>query len=130
MQINPRTKRGQWKGALFMPFINTKVNISLDDKKREAVKTRLGQAVSLIGKSEDWLMVAFEENCALYFKGEGNAPIAFCEVKLFGKAGKSAYKKMTAEVTKILSEELGIQAAQIYVKYEEVEHWGWNGANF
>lgn len=113
-----------------MPFINTKVNRTLDDKTREAVKTRLGQAVTLLNKSESWLMVSFDENCPMYFKGKSDEPMAFCDVQLFGKATGEAYDKMTAEVTKILSEELNIAPAQIYVKYAEVAHWGWNGSNF
>ena len=30
----------------------------------------------------------------------------------------------------ILNEELGIKLSNIYVKYEETNHWGWNGSNF
>ena len=37
---------------------------------------------------------------------------------------------MTAVVTDIFAAELGIDPARIYVRYEETEHWGWNGANF
>ena len=37
---------------------------------------------------------------------------------------------MTTEVCKISEEELGIPQNKIYVKYEEVENWGWNGRNF
>ena len=37
---------------------------------------------------------------------------------------------MTAAVTQILSEELSLAPDRIYVQYEEVNHWGWNGSNF
>lgn len=54
-----------------MPFINSKVNITLSEEEKTALKTRLGQAISLIpGKSESWLMIGFEDNCSLYFKGK------------------------------------------------------------
>ena len=37
---------------------------------------------------------------------------------------------MTADLTAILAEELGIAPDRVYVKYEETPYWGWNGSNF
>lgn len=89
-----------------------------------------GKAIALIpGKSESWLMLSFEDNCRLYFKGKNDQPTAFVEVKLFGKASGEAYNKMTAAITDILKQQLNIQPDHIYVKYEETAHWGWNGNN-
>ena len=114
-----------------MPFINPKVTVSLSDVERDTLKAKLGQAISLVpGKSEAWLMVGFEDNCSLYFKGKKEPKLAFVEVKIFGGASDEAYDKLTAEICRIYEEVLGIPQGKIYVKYEEVEHWGWNGANF
>ena len=52
------------------------------------------------------------------------------EVKIFGSASDDAYDRLTAALTEIMTEELQIPADHVYVKYEEVEHWGWNGENF
>lgn len=114
-----------------MPFINTKTNIAITKDKEEIVKQKLGKAIELIpGKSESWLMVSFEDQCSLYFKGQSDKAIAFVEVKIFGSASKDAYNNLTAGITKILNEELSILPDQIFVKYEEVSNWGWNGSNF
>lgn len=114
-----------------MPFINSKVSVSLSDEKKEAIKSKLGQAISLIpGKSENWLMVGFEENCSLYFRGIKEEKIAFVEVKIFGSTSKSAYDALTSAICQIFEEELGMDGDKIYVKYEEVSNWGWNGSNF
>jgi len=114
-----------------MPYINTKTNVKLSDEKCESIKTKLGKAIELIpGKSENWLMVSFEDESKLYFKGRNDKPLAFVEVKLFGKASKDAYNKLTDEITNIMNNELNIQPDCIYVKYEEVSTWGWNGSNF
>ena len=86
--------------------------------------------MSLIGKSENWLMVNFEDNCRLYFKGDNSEETAIVEVALFGKASDSQYDAMTSEITKVISETLGVNASRIYVKYQEVDHWGFNGFNF
>ena len=68
-----------------MPFINSKVSVSISQEKEEELKTRLGQAIALIpGKSEAWLMTGFEDNCHLYFRGDNSQPTAFIEVKVYG----------------------------------------------
>lgn len=113
-----------------MPFIHTRVNRPIDAQTEKELSRRLGQAVSLLGKSESWLMLQFEDNCRLYFKGDSRKPLAFVNVKLFGAASKAAYEKMTEEITVILEETLSIAPDGIYVEYEETDHWGWNGANF
>lgn len=114
-----------------MPFINSKVSVSISQEKEEELKTRLGQAIALIpGKSEAWLMTGFEDNCHLYFRGDNSRPIAFIEVKVYGKENPSAFDALTAEITKIFNEVLGIAPDAIYVKYEAVANWGWNGSNF
>ncbi|WMJ23868.1 phenylpyruvate tautomerase MIF-related protein [Paludicola sp. MB14-C6] len=114
-----------------MPFIQTKVNVKIEKAQEERIKTKLGKAIELIpGKSENWLMLGFEDECSLYFKGSNQKPIAFVEVKLFGKASSDAYNKLTAAITDILEDELNIASDCCYVKYEEVSNWGWNGNNF
>lgn len=114
-----------------MPFINTKTNIKISNEKEIAIKEKLGQAITVIpGKSESWLMVGFEDECSLYFKGNGEKPLAFVEVKIYGSAPSSAYDALTEKITSILGDELGIKSDCVYVKYEEVKYWGWNGSNF
>jgi len=113
-----------------MPYIDTKVSVSLTDKNKENIKTKLGKAVSVLGKGESYLMVGFQDNYSLYFGGRNDKPLAFVEVKLFGKCSREQYVKMTAEVCNILKDELGISGDGVYVKYEEVTHWGFNGSNF
>ena len=114
-----------------MPFINTKVNVPISSEQEEALKSKLGKAISIIpGKSELWLMLNFEDNCRMYFRGNGDIPTAFVEVKIFGGASGNVYEKMTAAITEIISEVMQISPDRIYIKYEEVEYWGYNGHNF
>lgn len=114
-----------------MPYIRTTVSNEISDSARENIKTKLGQAIALIpGKSEAWLMLAFEDNVNMYFKGNGSEEYAYVEVSLFGSTSDEAYDRLTAAISEIINEELGIDRANIYIKYEEAEHWGWNGSNF
>lgn len=114
-----------------MPYIRTTVSKELTDEKRESIKTKLGQAIALIpGKSESWLMLSFEDNMKMYFRGDESEDYAYLEVSLFGSASDAAYDRLTAALSEIINEELGIGRENIYIKYEEAEHWGWNGNNF
>lgn len=113
-----------------MPFINTKYSASITEQQETALKSALGKAISLVGKSEGWLMLGFEQNCSMYFKGEKSEKLAFVEVSLFGGASSDCYNKLTGEICRIYGEVLGVPADKIYVKYSYTDDWGWNGRNF
>ncbi len=114
-----------------MPFIDAKVSVAISAEQEKELKTRLGQAISIIpGKSENWLMTGFQDNYHLYFRGDNSEPIAYIEVRLFGGPNKEAFSKMTAEITKIFGEVLGIAPDHMYIKYSATPDWGWNGGNF
>ena len=53
-----------------MPFINTKYSQKITPEQETELKTALGSAVSILGKTESWLMLGFEQECSLYFRGE------------------------------------------------------------
>ena len=113
-----------------MPYIRTTVSKSINPGQRDILKSKLGNAIALIpGKSEAWLMLAFEDNMSMYFKGDNSADYAYVEVSLFGGASDAGYGPPAA-ISEIISETLGIDSSNIYIKYEEAEHWGWNGSNF
>ena len=113
-----------------MPYIQTRTNTEINEEQREIIKRRLGEAITILGKSESWLMVEFVPNCDLYFKGDNKTLNAYVEVKLFGRSDASSYNNMTREITNILTETLSIPASNIYISYSERANWGWNGNNF
>lgn len=111
-----------------MPFIEVKTNQNISDK--EALKTALGEAITAIpGKSESWLMVELEDNNAMYFQGS-NEPCAMFEIAIFGKASEAAYDDLTKRICSISEKCLGVSPGRTYVKYSEIEHWGYNNFNF
>ena len=110
-----------------MPYINLKTNRSLSDENKQLLKSGLGQAIELIpGKSESWLMLSFHDDAHMYFRGE-DEPCAICQVKLFGTADEENYANLTEALTDILREELDIDPDRVYITYDEVTTWGWNG---
>lgn len=113
-----------------MPYINTTTNVKISNSSEENIKSKFGEAIKILGKSESWLMLNFVDNQRMYFQGDNSKPMAIVEVKLFGKAQPNAYDEMTSAITNTISSELNISPNQVYVKYEEVSYWGWNGNNF
>lgn len=114
-----------------MPFINSKISTALSAAQEQEIKTRLGQAITTIpGKSESWLMVGFEPEYKLYFRGDNSQPMAMVEVSVYGNENPSAFSRLTGQICDIFKDVLGIAPDHVYVKYEAVSNWGWNGGNF
>ena len=118
-------------GGTDMPFIGSKVSIKTTDAQKEELKKKLGQAIAILpGKSERWLMVELEDEKKLYFGGDDSAPTAYVTVSVLGNPDSSSFAKMTAELSKIYKDLLGISPDRLYVKYDTTHDWGWNGSNF
>ena len=114
-----------------MPFINSKITTKLTKEKKDLIKSKLGEIITNIpGKSEDYLMVGFEDEYSLYFRGEELQFGAFVEVKIFGKADKKYLEMVTKDICNLYEKELNIPQDCIYIKYDEVDNWGFNGSNF
>lgn len=114
-----------------MPFISLKTSVNLSKEKEELLRQRLGEIIEIIpGKSEEWLMIGFEDNYKLHFKGEELLKGAFINLKIFGKTTKEIYAQLTKELCSLLNEVLEIPRDKIFITYDEVENWGWNGENF
>lgn len=114
-----------------MPYIKTTTTQKITDRQKQELKEALGTAIELIpGKSEAWLMLAFEDGVTMAFKGDMTTPAAMVEVDIFGSTTSSAYDALTAEICRIISLHIGVPSDRIYVKYRECNRWGYNGFNF
>ena len=89
------------------------------------IKSGLGQAICLVpGKSEQYLLLEFEDRCRLWLRGQNDAPIAYIEAAIFGNENHEGFDAFTAAVTRIFSEELKIRPENIYIKFEDIGVWG------
>ncbi len=113
-----------------MPFIDCKITEKLTDDKKEKIKSALGRSISILHKPESYLMVGISDGYDLFFSGKKLLKGAYVGIKLFGKLSSADCEKMTAAVCDILSAELGIDGSAIYVTYQGIDDWGWNGGNF
>ena len=113
-----------------MPFINAKFSDTVSPEKETALKSALGEAITLLGKSERYLMVQIQDGCRLYFGGDNSAPTAFFDVSLLHSAPKASYEKLTARLCEIAKEYMNVDGSNVYVKFEEIENWGYDSFMF
>ena len=114
-----------------MTFIETKTTVKIGAEQEEALRCELGKAIELIsGKSEEWLMLNFVPECRMAFRGTPTPDIAMIDVQLLGKGKDSEYDKLTECICEMVNRILNVPRNRIYVKYTELERWGYNGIIF
>ncbi len=114
-----------------MPFINVKTNADIPKEKKEIIKRRLFDSISILpGKSDRYLMVAVEDKTDMAFHRDSESNMAMVEVKIFGSSSKDAYQRLTTAICLILQDEADVEGQNCYVKFEEVKYWGYNGFMF
>jgi len=113
-----------------MPYIHSVVSVKMSPEQKDAVKSKLGQAINeMPGKSEDTLMITLQDEQSMYFRGKNKEMAAFVELKLLYTQSLQAKEDFTRKVCDIYSRELGIPGEEIFVAFTETEkgNWGWNG---
>lgn len=111
-----------------MPFIMSRTNVKLPKNKELALKKQLGLAIASVpGKSEDVLMVGFQDNYPLYLRGNGDEPLAYIEVSIFGTEDHIGHPLLNQKITEAFYEILGIKPDHLYIKYDDISSWGVQG---
>lgn len=114
-----------------MPYIGSRVTMELSKEKKEELKNKMGEIIGEIpGKSEEWLMVSFDDNKTIYFRGKEMDKAAFVQVKIFGTTEKEYKNKVTKLICSLYEKELHIPGDSIYITFSEVKDWGFNGKMF
>ena len=110
-----------------MPFIKIKTNSSITDEQEIRIKSLMGKAIELVpGKSEEYLLLEFSDNCRLWLAGDNEEPTAYIEASIFGNRTHYGYASFISAVTDIFSEVLKISSDHIYIKFDDIPVWGVN----
>lgn len=111
-----------------MPYIGVHVTGTLSNVQKDAIKTGLGEKISLIpGKTERVLMVDISENHTMYFGGE-QRPLAFLDVRCYKTAAFEDKKAFTEAAFAVVQSVTGLRAEDIYLSHGEYDTWGTNGS--
>lgn len=114
-----------------MPFLISRVSVPISRKQEFTLKTELGKAIELVpGKSEQYLLLCFEDKCRLWLRGDDTKPIAYIEANIFGNESHAGYAAFTYRVTEIFHEVLDIAPDHVYISYTDIPDWGVGGMNF
>ncbi len=113
-----------------MPFIKILTNLEVGDSLKAEIYKDLGKSISILpGKSEAWLMIQVESGKSLCFKGNTSSCL-MAEVKLYGKASKESYDRLTTAITDMAAKKLSLPSDRVYVEFEETPFWGFEGNLF
>lgn len=111
-----------------MPFIKIKTSCAISEEQEKDLKKHIGKAIELVpGKSEEYLLLEFEDNSRLWLSGKNDEPIAYIEAAIFGNEPHYGYDSFTAEITKLFAEVMNCRPDHIYIKYEDIIAWGVQG---
>ena len=114
-----------------MPFIDLKTTAKITADNETRLRADFGKIIELIpGKTERWLMLNFSDSCRMAFAGTADKDTAYISVELLGSTTNAVYDKLTKAICDTVSKELDVPYDRIYVKYAELEHWGFAGENF
>ena len=113
-----------------MPYINAKFSTPVSPQQELQLKSALGEAITLLGKPERYLMVEIEDERRLYFGGRSDSPIAFFDVALLHSAPRASYEKLTRRLCEIAKDVMDVDGGNVYVKFEETENWGYDSFMF
>ena len=111
-----------------MPYIAINTSKSLSAAQKEALKTALGEKISVIpGKGESKLMIDISDCHTMYFAGK-QRELAYVDVKCFGATEFANKKAFTEAAFEIVQQTTGLPQDGIYLTYSEFENWGTSGS--
>lgn len=114
-----------------MPYLEILTTTKVEKAEEIKLHHELARLIELIpGKSERWVMTHIEDEAKMAFAGSNDEPVAMVTVKTFGELLTEQYDMLTKEICPSLSSALNVPQERLYVKYESINHWGWNGGNF
>ena len=114
-----------------MPLVRLQTNVAVATEARDALLGKLSRlAAELLGKSEDYVMVALETGCDMVFGGT-REPLAYMELKSIGLPGDQTTRYSEA-LCALVAVELALPENRIYIEFSDAERhlWGWNGKTF
>ena len=115
-----------------MPTLNVTTNVPVDRVAASDLVGALSKAVAeLVGKPEAYVMISLKPDTPMSFGGN-EEPCAFGELISIGAIGGEKNKTISAGLSRILEEKLGVPPKRFYLKFFDVErpNFGYNGTTF
>ncbi len=115
-----------------MPLIKLQTPLQTEPAAVEELLKSLSAALAKqVGKSEAYVMTAFEGGIPMTFAGSGD-PCCYVEIKSVGQFSADQTQAMSEFFCSAIEEKLGIPKKRIYIEFGDAKGylWGWNGTTF
>ena len=114
-----------------MPYLKIQTNVHVGDgAKSQLLKTLSRTIAEALGKPENYVMIALEENISMLFAGN-DAPATYLELKSLGLPEEQT-AAFSATLCVTIEQELAVTQERIYIEFSApARHmWGWSGRTF
>ncbi|WP_249029983.1 hypothetical protein [Tannockella kyphosi] len=106
-----------------MPVIRLSVNRKLTFQQQISIKRELGKIIEILpNKTEEKLMLHFEENQVMYYKGD-EEPCSMTEITLFQQSPLKEKKEFIEAYSNMLTTITRIPADRQYACFHEHENF-------
>ncbi|MBE9115736.1 hypothetical protein IQ249_07500 [Lusitaniella coriacea LEGE 07157] len=116
-----------------MPLIKVQSSVTAPDKTQvEGLLKHLSSKLSKhLGKSESYVMTAFESDVPMTFAGTTD-PACFIEIKSIGTMSPAQTKAMSQDFCQQVKDSLGVPPERTYLEFVDAKGamWGWNSSTF
>lgn len=116
-----------------MPLIKVQSSVTVPEKAAiEGLLKNLSQKLSAhLGKSESYVMTAFEPNINMTFGGTFD-PVCYIEIKNIGTMTPELTQAMSQDFCRQIEDKLGVPQNRTYIEFADARRsmWGWNGSTF
>ncbi len=116
-----------------MPLIKIQSSVNTPEKATidSLLKSLSANLAKHLGKSESYVMTAFESDIPMSFAGTFD-PVCYVEIKSVGSMSSSQTSAMSQDFCQQISDTLGVAKNRIYIEFSDSKGylWGWNGSTF
>ena len=114
-----------------MPFVQARISKDLSDSEKTALQKELTAIVKdELHKPAGFIMVGIEAGYNLWLGENRLENGAMISVQQFGSANRDAYNAITQRICDCLKKNLGTPSDKVYVTFQSINEWGWNGQLF
>ncbi|MFS8903685.1 phenylpyruvate tautomerase MIF-related protein [Synechococcus sp. H60.4] len=115
-----------------MPLIKLQTSLQPEPATvAELLKFLSAALAKQLGKSEAYVMTAFEGGIPMTFAGSAD-PCCYVEIKSIGQFSADQTRSLSEFFCSTIEDKLGIPKKRIYIEFGDAKGhlWGWNGTTF
>jgi len=113
-----------------MPLLKVHSSSKLSPADYESLSSSLTSLVAMtLEKSEDFIMVLFEQTNFQIFGANSAEPSMYIEFKNVGDLSPEITTRLSALIADLFKKVIDLEPSRMYIEFQPTERhlWGWNG---